>query len=80
MVEGSHMGVTTDADGRFELKGVKNGTVLAFSFIGMEPAKAEKAAPAAAGPSGRERACVDRAVLSAQALRCIRERSRGVVE
>lgn len=23
MVEGSHMGVTTDADGRFELKGVK---------------------------------------------------------
>lgn len=45
MVEGSHMGVTTDADGRFELKGVKNGTVLAFSFIGMEPAKATVTGP-----------------------------------
>ncbi|MFR0895202.1 MAG: hypothetical protein ACLSGF_10380 [Alistipes onderdonkii] len=37
-------GVTTDADGR-RTQRRKNGTVLAFSFIGMEPAKATVTGP-----------------------------------
>lgn len=36
MAEGSHTGVTTDAEGHFEIGGVKQGEVLVFSFIGME--------------------------------------------
>ena len=40
MIKGTHTGVVTDTDGRYEIK-VKPGQMLSFSYLGMEPMDVE---------------------------------------